>query len=179
MNTDTPIIFSDGTTFYDNLAKTYRRHNRGLFILAPSGAGKSHFVDNQDDRHWIDGDYLWPIANADLTSEGWESNRETIEWINRRSDIITCQAKMLGFWIIGSSNSFLKPDAIVIPKWDIHKKYIAERDRTTNEHGATMSNLNGVLRHREIIQRWKEQDVLCFESVKDAAEALSKIADEC
>ena len=178
MNTDSPIIFSDGTIFFTQLAKTYIKHRRGLFILAPSGVGKSYFIDGQDEKHWIDGDYLWPITNADLTNEDWENNIDTVQWINRKSDIITCQAIMLGFWIIGSSNSFLKPDAIVLPKWEVHKSYIEKRDRTTKEHGATMSNLNGVLKHRKIIQRWKDQNVMCFESVKEAADMLSKVANE-
>lgn len=41
MNASTPVIFADGTAFYNNLAKGYIRHDRGLFILAPSGSGKT------------------------------------------------------------------------------------------------------------------------------------------
>lgn len=39
---DTPVIFSDGTEVYERLGREYIRHKRGLFILAPSGTGKTY-----------------------------------------------------------------------------------------------------------------------------------------
>ena len=148
MNSSTPIIFSDGTTFFNNLSVRYVRHKTGYFILAPSGAGKTYYVDKQLKKHWIDGDTLWPSANADLSHDGWDVPFEIVMEINNKSDIITHQAKKLGFWIIGSSNNWLKPDAIVLPKWNIHKSYIAKRENTTYDGGATTSDLNGVKSHR-------------------------------
>jgi hypothetical protein len=178
MDIATPIIFSDGTALYDELAKSYIRHESGLFILAPSGAGKSFFIDRQSEKHWIDGDYLWPSANADPTNDEWVNDDDLVEWVNQKSDIITCQAKKLGFWIIGSSNSFLKPDAIVIPDWEVHKSYIENRDKASYDGGARIADLSGVLKHREIIERWKSYDVPCYESVQDAAHALYKFDDK-
>jgi hypothetical protein len=172
MNAATPVIFADGMSFYAELAKTYIRHTNGLFILAPSGAGKTHFVNKQTDMHWIDGDYLWPAANADLSDDSWSDDREMVEEINIKSDVITHQAKKLGFWIIGSSNSFLKPDAIVLPDWETHAKYIRNRESTDYDGGAKTEDYGGVLAHRDIIARWEKQGVPCFSSIEKAAAEL-------
>jgi hypothetical protein len=69
MDINTPLTFSDGTDFYNKLSKSYVRHRKGLFILAPSGSGKTFFVTKQKAKDWIDGDILWPMANADLTKD--------------------------------------------------------------------------------------------------------------
>lgn len=175
MDPDTPVIFTDGTSFYAELAKTYIRHAKGLFILAPSGTGKTYFVDNQTEMHWIDGDYLWPAAKADLSDDSWNSNKEMVEGINIKSDVITYQAKKLGFWIVGSSNSFLKPDAIVLPDWETHKKYIRDREATHYDGGAKVEDYDGVLAHRDIIARWEKQGVPCFKSIQEAAADLGAI----
>ncbi|MBI3984080.1 hypothetical protein HY346_02160, partial [Candidatus Microgenomates bacterium] len=110
-----PLVYADGTEVYKKLAKKYRIHATGYYILAPSGAGKTHFINSQEVKHWIDGDVLWMSAKAHPEGEWWlQSLLEIIE-IERRSDVITVQAKKLGFWIIGSDNYDLVPDAIVIP----------------------------------------------------------------
>jgi len=44
----TPLIFTDGTTFWDKITDQYIVHEKGFFILGPSGTGKTHFVKNQD-----------------------------------------------------------------------------------------------------------------------------------
>ncbi len=114
---ETPVVFADGSAVYSKLAKTYRTHSKGLFILAPSGSGKSYFVNHQAVKNWIDGDLLWVVTGADYSNDTWDESLEQIMEINARSDIITEQAKKQGFWVIGSSNLFLQPDAIVIPDW--------------------------------------------------------------
>ena len=174
MNSSTPVIFSDGTSFFDDLSKDYVCHDTAYFILAPSGSGKTHFVNSQQQKHWIDGDVLWPSANADLSHDGWDVPFDTVMEINNKSDIITHEAKKLGFWIIGSSNSWLKPNAIVLPEWSVHKSYISKRERTIYDGGATTSDLGGVKSHRAWIRKWKKHGVPCFLSVKEAAHYLEK-----
>jgi hypothetical protein len=169
MNIDSPIIFSDGIAFYEALSKTYIRHKKGLFILAPSGAGKTYFVDRQTEKHWIDGDYLWPATNADLTSEEWQYDPDLVKEINMRCDIITNQAKKLGFWVIGSSNDSLRPDAIVLPEWETHLRYIQHREENSYDGGATSNDINRLLAHREIIARWTKDGVPTFTSINKAA----------
>lgn len=178
LSSNTPIIFADGSVFFQGLAKEYARHKRGLFILAPSGAGKTRFVNNQTKKHWIDGDYLWPAANADTTGDEWGYDFETVQEMNNRSDVITQQAKKMGFWIIGSSNNFLKPDAIVLPPWRTHVKYITTREHGNYDGGATSHDLQGVLNHRRWIRKWKKHGVPCFTSIDEAASYLARTADQ-
>ena len=175
MNSSTPVIFSDGTTFFDNLSTDYIRHRKGYFILAPSGAGKSFFVNSQAQKHWIDGDVLWPMANADKTEDGWMASFVLVMEVNNKSDVITHEAKKLGFWVVGSSNNFLKPDAIVLPKWALHKKYIIRREQLSYDGGAKKENFTGVKAHRSWIRKWKKHGVPCFLSVKDAANYLENL----
>ena len=173
MNTNTPVIFADGTAFYNELSKDYVKHPRGLFILAPSGTGKTYYVKNQIQKDWIDGDYLWPLSGADNSGEEWGDDAAIIEIINIRSDIITNQATKLGFWIIGSSNSNLRPDAIVLPPWRTHLSYIKIRESTLYDGGATSKDIQGVRKHRKIISKWKRKGVPCFKSIEEAVAKLS------
>lgn len=167
----TPLVFSDGTKVYNELAKVYKTHSVGYYILAPSGAGKTHFVNSQEEKHWIDGDLLWMSANAHPDGTWWLEGIDKIQEIARRSDVITEQAKQLGFWVIGADKDTIVPDAIVIPPWDIHKKYIAAREKRNYDGGATSADFGQVLGHR----KWIEEScagVPKFESVKEAADYL-------
>lgn len=168
----TPVIFADGTAFYADLSKKYIQHSHGLFILAPSGAGKTYFVSHQTESHWIDGDDLWPAAGADPTNDEWESDFALVQEINDRSDIITHQAKKLGFWIVGSSNHHLKPDAIVLPPWEKHVTYITNRESSHYDGGAKQADLQSVQEHRAWIAKWEDQGVPRFDSVDDAVAFL-------
>ncbi len=174
MNQDTPVIFSDGTSFYKELSNEFNTHPEGLFILAPSASGKTHFVESQTEKNWIDGDYLWSKANADLSSDDWNYSAEAVREINRRSDVITYQAKKLGFWIIGSSNDSLKPDAVVLLPLDKHIEYVKKRQGVPKSNGATEEDLDALLEHRAIIGLWKNEGVPSFESVQSAADYLAK-----
>ena len=170
----TPVIFADGTSLYNELSQTYIRHNSGLFILAPSGTGKTHFVEHQKQKHWIDGDLLWTMTGADYTNNEWDNNLDDIFEVNGRSDIITHQAKKLGFWIMGSSNLFIKPDAIVIPEWQTHLKYLRKRQSGFYDGGATTEDLEGLKTHIDwITQTWKGTSPF-FTSIEDAVDHLSK-----
>lgn len=172
MNIRTPVVFSDGTQFFDGLSEEYIRHNRGFFILAPSGSGKTYFVNKQQQKDWIDGDVLWPMAGADLTSYEWVDDPGLIDEINRKSDVITNEARKLGFWVIGSSNDSLKPDAIVLPEWSQHREYIASREEYHYDGGAKIADFEAVESHREIIKRWSQKGVPEFQSVQEAADYL-------
>ena len=151
----TPLVFSDGTEYYDSLSNTYIRHKKGLFILAPSGAGKTYFCKQQPEKHWIDGDDLWMGAKAMPEWAWWEEPLETINRVDQRSDVITMEAKTQGFWIMGASNYWLKPDAIVIPDWETHKAYIAHRENNNYDGGAKSDALGQVQSHIAVIKKWQ------------------------
>lgn len=165
----------DKTSVYKKFAETYKTHDRGLFILAPSGAGKTHFIKNQKEMDWMDGDELWIATGAHPDRPWWlagEGSEEIFE-IDRRSDVITMEAKELGFWIIGASNYSLRPDAIVIPDWEIHQSWIAHREKNAYDGGATASTLDSVIKHRERILEWETKGVPKFETVEEAANFLA------
>lgn len=174
LSPDTPLIFGDGGAVYEQLAQTYERHDRGLFILAPSGAGKTHFVKGQSKAHWIDGDDLWMATNAHPDGPWWTEGIERIQEIDQRSDVITIEAKKLGFWIVGASNYFLKPDAIVLPDWETHKQWIATREAGDYDGGATSERLDQVMSHRREIKEWATKGVPEFKTVAEAATALTR-----
>lgn len=172
-----PVIFCDGTAIYEELAKTYLRHRQGYFILAPSGSGKTYFVTHQTKKHWIDGDVLWPITGADFSDDAWDTDTSAVFEINARSDVITEQAKKLGFWVIGSSNRYLQPDAIVIPEWETHLSYVQSRESNidTFDGGATLADMDGVKGHIAWIEKtWPSDKVPYFKSVQEAASYLEK-----
>ncbi len=167
------VIFTDGINFYKELSKKYIQHKgRGYFILAPSGSGKTYYVNNQKDQHWIDGDYLWVASNADYSSDEWSTDSNDVQEINIRCDIITQQSKDQGFWIMGSSNKYLKPDAVVLPDIDTHISYIKNREEKNYDGGAKIQNIDGVLNHRKWMEKWREQDVPFFKSINEATEFL-------
>lgn len=171
LSPDTPLVFSDGTKVYEELAEVYKTHQVGYYILAPSGAGKTHFVNSQKEKHWMDGDLLWVAAKAHPAGSWWLEDIDTIQKIARRSDVITEQAKKLGFWIVGADKGTIVPDAIVIPPWDVHKKSIVNREHNNYDGGAASADFEQVLGHR----RWIEEScatVPKFESVEEAAKYL-------
>ena len=169
----TPRIFADGTEFFHNLSQKYTRHSKGLFLLAPSGTGKTYFTSNQSAPDWIDGDELWMGANAHPKGEWWKERLDTIITIDERCDVITKQAKNLGYWIMGSSNVWLTPDAIVIPDWETHKQYIAARETHNYDGGATVETLDNVKVHREWILKTYGEKVPCWKSIQEAVDNLT------
>ena len=92
---NTPLVFADGTEVYKEFKKKYITHKIGYFILAPSGAGKTHFVINQKEPHWIDGDEVWMSARAHPDNQWWLEPLDVINEIDQRSDIITVKAKKI------------------------------------------------------------------------------------
>lgn len=176
LSPDTPLIFTDGTAFYNALAKQYKRHETGYYILAPSGAGKTYFVNSQKEKHWMDGDLLWMGAKAHPSGAWWLESTETIQAIARHSDIITEEAKKLGFWVIGADKETIVPDAIVLPPWEMHQQHIRARENGNYDGGATSADFDQVLGHR----KWIEEScvgVPRFESVAEAAAYLAVKVD--
>ena len=173
---ETPLIFTDGTKFYKKLGKEYVRHKRGLFILGPSGVGKSHFYRNQKkgERHWIDADRLWRWSKA-MPKGAWWETFELIKEVESKCDIITHEAKKQRFWLIGSSNNWLRPDAIVIPHWQTHVKFIKKRELNFDGGArSTPKELAQVMRHRAEILLWAKKGVPKFGSVDEAVQYLTK-----
>jgi hypothetical protein len=172
-----PVIFSDGTKLYKELAEKYELHDKGLFILAPSGVGKTYYVNHQSKMDWIDGDSLWTVAGADYSQDEWGDNLDDVMEINARCDVITYQAKKQGFWVLGSSNYFLKPDAVVIPDWDTHLKFITARQESNYDGGATTDDLAGLRSHIQWITKTWQNKVPFFKSIETAATHLTRPID--
>lgn len=174
---DTPLIFADGTNFYKELEKEFIRHDKGYFVLAPSGVGKSHYVRKQEQgkKDWIDADRLWRFARA-MPKGAWWEDQDIIPIVEQQCDIITLQAKRQGFWMLGSANYWLKPDAIVLPHWQRHVKFIKKRE--LNYDGGAKSDTDSlaqVKRHRQWINKWIKEGVPKFSSVKEAVTYLSSL----
>ncbi len=175
LKSSTPLKFADGTKTYEKFAEEYIQHKKGYFILGPSGIGKSYFVRHQkvNEKHWIDADQIWRKARAMPIGAWWE-NLPAIEAIEQQCDIITVQAKKIGFWMLGASCDWLKPDAIVLPHWQTHVRYIKKRE-LNYDGGATTENLDQVLRHRAQIRKWAQTGVPKFKSIDSAIDYLEKI----
>lgn len=171
----TPLMFTDGSAVYKKFAKEFITHKKGFFIMAPSGAGKTYFINNQKKKHWLDGDKLWEAAKAHPKGEWWLESLDIIDEIDQRCDVITVQAKKLGFWIMGASNNWLRPDAIVLPNWSTHKKYIRLREQNNYDGGAKSDKLSQVLNHRRWIRRWVKEGVPEFKSIEEATQYLASL----
>ena len=146
-----------------------------IFILAPSGVGKTYYNENQKEKHWLDGDELWEGANAHPRGPWWLSPVDVLIEIENKSDTITVQAKKIGFWILGSMNDWLRPDAIVIPDLNVHKKYIITREKDSYDGGITSDRFDHMLHERKMARRWVKKGVPLFKSVEEAADYLAKL----
>ncbi|MEO7617270.1 MAG: hypothetical protein ABIS59_00335 [Candidatus Saccharibacteria bacterium] len=170
-----PLVFTDGTSIYEQFIAHYTQHKAGYFILAPSGSGKTYFVKHQEQPHWIDGDDLWMMTNAHPDGAWWLEDLDTIMAIDARCDVITQEAKKLGLRIVGASNNWLKPDAIVVPDRETHKAWIKTREENHYDGGATSDHFDQVETHIAWILKWEEQGVPKFPTVQAAAEYLAKL----
>ena len=177
LNQNTPVIFTDGSNVYNKLKQEYITHEKGLFIYGPSGVGKTYFISNQKEKNWIDGDVLWSEAKAFPKGDWWNLSGDEIDTIERRADVITEQAKALGFWIIGASSVNMVPDAIVIPDFETHLKYIQYRENHNYDGGIKSDDIEKIKWNREYFSRFKKDGVPIFTSVDDAASYLQKKLD--
>lgn len=174
---NTPVVFADGSTVYDELKRKYKTHERGYFIYGPSGVGKTYYIKHQKENNWIDGDVLWEACNAFPKGDWWNLSGEEIDTIERRADVITEQAKKLGFWIIGASSVNMIPDAVVIPDFETHFKYIKYREEHNYDGGIKSNDIEKIKRNREYFSRFKESGVPIFTSVDDAVLYLQNLLD--
>lgn len=166
-------MFCNGDAVYKKFMQEFIVHKRGFFIVAPSGSGKTHFVNSQKVKHWIDGDRIWEATGAHPKHAWWKEPLETILEIDQKSDVITSECKKLGLWIMGASNYWLLPDAIVIPPWSVQKKYIVNREMTNYDGGATSNDFAQVLNHRKVLKKMaKINKIKIFPSIEDAVEYL-------
>jgi len=169
------VIFQENDSFYNQIGQKYIQHKKGLFILGPSGSGKTYFCKNQAEPHWIDGDELWTTAGAHPDTAWWKEPIDVINRIDQRCDVITMEAKLQGFWIVGASNYWLKPDAIVIPDWETHVQYITGREGANYDGGATSDDFDQVKGHIDFIKKWNTDfDVPLYTSVSDAVKELTR-----
>lgn len=172
LDIDTPIVFSDGTHIFDEIKKKYKTHERGLFVYGPSGIGKTYFVEHQKEKNWIDGDTLWVACNAFPKGEWWNLSSEEISSIERRADVITEEAKKMGFWIIGASSVNTIPDAIVMPDFETHLSYIKYRESHNYDGGMKSNDLDLIRENREYFSRFEKEGVPVFTSIEDAVKYL-------
>lgn len=170
-----PVIFCEGTTFFNNVVQRYTVHKTGLFILTPSGAGKTHYCKRQTVPNWIDGDDLWLESGAQPAGEWWDMGVPVINAVEQRCDIITAQAVDRGLRILGSINYWLKPDAIVIPDWEVLVDQIQRRQDSGEYDGGMTSAHHAQLKiHIGIINEWHTKHAVPkFKSVTQAIEHLS------
>ena len=174
----TPLVFTDGTDTYNEFKKTYITHKKGFFIYAPSGTGKTHYINKQKEKHWVDGDIIWSACKALPNGQWWTWSSKEIDSIERRVDIITEQAKKQGFWIMGASCVNILPDAIVIPDWETHLKYIKHREKNNYDGGLKSDDLDKIKGFRNYVLRFKKLGVPVFKSVEDAVSYLVSQLDD-
>ena len=164
--------FSDGSKVYKKYDKKYKRHEKGLVILGPPGIGKTTFIRKDENQIWKSGEKLDWIDQDDLLHElgvDWHfnsNNQEDFRLNYMRADYITEQSKQLGYWLIGSLFWEYKADAIVIPPWSIHEKYIKNRGDL---------NPNMVKQIRKLLfKQAKQMKIPLFLSIEDAVESLTR-----
>lgn len=172
----TPVVFTDGEKYFEDLAEKYRTHEKGLFLLTPSGAGKTYFCDKQQEPHWIDGDQLYFETNAQppVDYEWWNKGPHIINRVEQRCDVITAEAVDRGFWVMGSINYWLKPDGVVIPPVNTLMNQIKKRQEENYDGGLKEEHFEQLIVHIGIIRDWfLRYDVPEFKSIDKAVESLT------
>ena len=177
-NENIPLVFTDGTKVYDELKQNYKTHEKGYFIYGPSGVGKTYFIERQITKDWIDGDVLWSATKAFPNNDWWNLPGDQIDEIERRADVITEQAKRLGFWIIGASSVNVIPDAIVLPDFDTHLKYIQHRENNNYDGGMKSDNIERIKKNRDYYSRFSKYGVPIFDSVDKAVDHIVNQMDK-
>ena len=172
------VIFTDGDKFFKKLEDRYIRHQKGLFIMSPSGTGKTYYCNNQEELNWIDGDELWIESRAqpDPSTEWWDKGLHVINRVEQRCDIVTAQAVDKGFWILGSVNFWLKPDALVIPDWEVLMGRIKQRqDSGEYDGGMKEEHKDQVKSHIEHgLMPWHtKHGVPIYKSIEEAVKQLT------
>ena len=173
---DGPSVFKKDNEIYKNFLDETMPHTKGFFILAPSGAGKTYFVNKQKEKNWIDGDTLWVATRAHPNMDWWNMGLDVIREVDARSDVVTQEAKRLGLWILGASNNWLAPDAVVMPPWDTNVAYIKHRQETNYDGGLKTDQLGQLESHRKEIKEMADnKKVPIFESINKATSYLEEL----
>lgn len=162
-------VFCDGEDILKKIKSEYITHSKGFFILAPSGSGKTHFVKSQTTKDWIDGDDLWMATGAQPKTEWWAQGLEVINEVEQKCDVITKEAKENGLWIIGASNFWLMPDAIVLPNLKTNKKFIIKRENTNYDGGAKSDAFDQLISHRSYMKKLaRKNKIPIFKTIEEA-----------
>jgi hypothetical protein len=159
-------MFCDGSHVYKRYNKDYKKHKKGYIILGPPGIGKTTFVKNQKGKKdWIDADDLF----KDLGVKWHQNEKNDVDFrLNYlRADYMLEQSKLLGYRVIGSLFYKYKPDAIVIPRLNIHKKYIAKRK------DLKLQNVIDIRKY--LLKRAKKYNVPVFDNIEEAVYSLNNI----
>ena len=167
MPQDCPVVFQDGSKVYDMLKAKYITHKKGAFIYAPSGVGKTFYIQKQKENHFIDGDYLWGVCGALPIGEWWLGPIEMLDVYESRADFITEQSRNMGFFILGASRVNTIPDAIVLPPLDVHISYLKKREQNY-DGGLKSDDIEKIKRARERALKAKGPKTLVFQSVEEA-----------
>jgi hypothetical protein len=169
-------IFCDGEEILKKYQEEYIAHSRGFFILAPSGSGKTYFVKHQAKKDWIDGDDLWLDTNAQPRTEWWTQGLDVINEVDQKCDVITQQAKKAGLWIVGASNYWLIPDAIVLLPLSLNKKYIREREKNNYDGGAKSDAFDQLKNHRKYMKHIaRKNKISIFRTIDEAVTFLENL----
>ncbi len=108
---------------------------------------------------------MWAATKAFPSNDWWNLSGEEIDAIERRADVITEQVQKLGFWIIGASSVNMVPNAIVMPDFYTHLKYIQYRENHNYDGGMKSDDLEKIKRNREYFVRFQSSGVPIFKSV--------------
>jgi hypothetical protein len=120
---------------------------------APSGSGKTHFVQDQAGKTWVDGDDLWLLTAALPGGSWWLEPLDRRVELEARADIVTQEARRFDFWIVGVSNTWLRPDAVVIPKLRTQLSYLSHRDKQAYDGGFAGDQKEQILAQRKWFAR--------------------------
>lgn len=171
-----PVIYRDGSDFFEELENKYVRHDKGLFILTPSGAGKTYYCNKQQEQNWIDGDTIYFETNAEppVETEWWSKGYQVINRVEQRCDVITAEVVDRGFWIMGSINYWFKPNAIVLPPISVLMDRVRQRESNEYIGGLKEEHLDQMIQHIGIIRDWLvKYDVPEYKSIEEAVKGLT------
>lgn len=139
-------------------------HPKGLFVVAPSGAGKSHYIKSHE--KWTDQD--------PFLAEFGEGKGNLSESKLRRADDITFQLKKRGGWVMGAT--WWNPqhvDAFVVPPESTIKSRL--RQKTDKFPDSYYDDEIKPHIENDIKPLAKEHNIKIYESFDQCTRALSGV----